>query len=537
MDSNYGPTRPPPLWPYLVVCAGVAWVVNLGVFHQGHGGDTVIPVLVSLQRWTPFFWEQDRIGMLVPLLASPLRHPLLNLLTQDALYIFAALAAMFLLAQYMLRDSRYPLAGTLSAVACLALSPYAWFFVFTVDTFYGVWFALGLGALVLTEVRPGMSRPWWRWLVALGLMVLAHWVYSPTALILGPLVVARFLLCRQEIDWPAPGYGTSPVQHAAWSYWTRIRRMLSAEVTSQLLLLAVGFGFGILFLRLATPPSHTDLSSLPISEWPGTWRRLLIVGWGCLAPHHWPYFLFGTAAAGLFSLGVAGRRRQVAGTWRPALALGVAAVVYFLFMGTRRWVVLNSCDGRYMYPSFFLLQGVLALVAVGPLALPPQGWMSRRPCTLAAIGLLLAALSSFHLPSLARVHCALDQKLGAYTADILAARCTHLAGDYDKVWSGVFHANLALHERGESRKVWGITYRGNPTRRRWEAVPMEVIRVAVPIDDKPNADFWLQGFHFPPMVVVEKRSTIYVLRPAAVVTREQQDNLDFGHADQLTPPR
>jgi hypothetical protein len=68
------------LWPYLLLCAGVALVVTLGDFHRGHTADTLLPILVSLQRWTPFFWEQDRIGMLVPLLTLQLRHPLLNLL-------------------------------------------------------------------------------------------------------------------------------------------------------------------------------------------------------------------------------------------------------------------------------------------------------------------------------------------------------------------------------------------------------------------------------------------------------------------------
>src|SRR5439155_26741909 len=108
-----------------------------------------------------------------------------------------ALAAMFLLPRYMLRDGSYTLAGTLSAVAFLGLAPAHWFFVFTAGTFYGVWLSLGLGGLVLAETRAGKPTPWSRWLLALGLMVLAHWVYSATALLLGPLVVARFLVCGQ----------------------------------------------------------------------------------------------------------------------------------------------------------------------------------------------------------------------------------------------------------------------------------------------------------------------------------------------------
>ena len=53
-------------------------------------------------------------------------------------------------------------------------------------------------------------------------------------------------------------------------------------------------------------------------------------------------------------------------------------------------------------------------------------------------------------------------------------------------------------------------------------MPLEKLRIAVPVDDREEAEKWLAWFHLPPMTVVEKRSTIYVLRPAAVVLREKQ---------------
>jgi hypothetical protein len=524
LQEGFGPSRTPPLWPYLVLCVAVGSVVSLGSFHQGHISDTLIPVLVSLQKWTPFFWEQDRIGMLVPLLTLPLRNPLVNLLAQDAIYVSTALAAMFLLPRYMLRDGSYALAGTLSAVACLVLAPAAWFFGFTAFTFYGVWLALGLGGLVLAEARPGTPTPWWRWLLALGLVVLAHWVYSATALLLGPLVVARFLVCRQGTR--VPDARGSNDRQSTWfsSVLTWIRQVLRTEFGTQLLLLSVGFGAGLLFVRLAIrhTPYQTDLSALPARQWPSTWRQLWHNGWSGLAPHHWPYFLFGTAFAGLVQLGVPARRRPAGVAWRAALTAGIAATVYFLFMGTRQWMVLNSCNTRYSYPWLFLLQGAFAILAAGQLTPAMSVRLSRRMYVLATAGLFLAALTSFHLPSVKRVHKDLDGTIGMRTADILEARCTHVAGDYWKVWPAVFHANLVLREKGEKGTVWGITLRGWPTRSQWQHLPLERIRVAVPLDDRETAEFWLQAFQLPPMVVVERRSTIYVLRPAAVVHREQQ---------------
>ena len=116
------------MWPFLIICAVVGSLVSLGELHKHHCSDTLVPILVSLQKWTPFFWGQDRVGMLVPLLTLPLRHPLLNLIAQGAIYVATGLAAMYLLARYMLRDGSYALAGTLSAVAFLGLAPASWVF-------------------------------------------------------------------------------------------------------------------------------------------------------------------------------------------------------------------------------------------------------------------------------------------------------------------------------------------------------------------------------------------------------------------------
>ncbi|MCM2335078.1 MAG: hypothetical protein NDI82_14180, partial [Anaeromyxobacteraceae bacterium] len=67
-------------------------------------------MLVSLQRWTPFYWDQERYGMLVPLLALPVRDPLWNLLLQRGLLVLGGLAAVVLLARHALPDRDWPVA-------------------------------------------------------------------------------------------------------------------------------------------------------------------------------------------------------------------------------------------------------------------------------------------------------------------------------------------------------------------------------------------------------------------------------------------
>src|SRR5439155_17333503 len=122
-----------------------------------------------------------------------------------------------------------------------------------------------------------------------------------------------------------------------------------------------------------------------------------------LAPHHWPYFLCGTAFAGLVQLGTTARHRQAGVAWRAALAVAIAATVYFLFIGTRQWMVLNSCDARYSYPWLFLLQGAFAILAAGQLTPAVSDRLSRRMYVLAAASLVIVTLSSIYFPTSTKV--------------------------------------------------------------------------------------------------------------------------------------
>src|SRR5262245_19274452 len=108
MEGLVSPRLVPPLWPSLAACAAAAVILDLGGLHRLHHGDSLLPVLVSLQHWTPFYWEQDRIGMLLPLLAMPIRDPLTNLLIQDGAAIFCGLAAAVLLARWAVGGVGWP---------------------------------------------------------------------------------------------------------------------------------------------------------------------------------------------------------------------------------------------------------------------------------------------------------------------------------------------------------------------------------------------------------------------------------------------
>ena len=87
----------PALWPYLLLLVVPALCIDFTRFHEHHHGDSLVPILMSLYEWTPFFWESNRNGSLIPLLALPFRAPLDNLLVQSGIGIFSGLASYFIL--------------------------------------------------------------------------------------------------------------------------------------------------------------------------------------------------------------------------------------------------------------------------------------------------------------------------------------------------------------------------------------------------------------------------------------------------------
>jgi hypothetical protein len=499
------PAQCPGIGPYLLISALAAIWIDLGTLHRLQHGDSLLPVLVSLQRWTPYFWEQDRYGMLIPLLARPLTNPFANLLFQGFLNVFFGLSAFFVLARYIVPGPTYPLVGALGAAAFLTLTPALYRFDYLMDANYGLWLVLGLGSLIVIEPRPGGGRPsWGRWLIALVLVVMAHWVYGAAALYLGTLVVLRTLF--------APGFVREAFQSLRDRSLTvrgHLGRFARSGPGQALLLLLAGFLAGRELTRFAR--HHTTVfAALPLAEWPQAWGKLVAQTARALAPGTWPLVLGAAAGLGVLYCLVGARGALGAIPWGNVAALAATAVAVALFMGTRRWLKLNTYEPRYLLPSALLIQGALVIVVVEPFG---RAWVTRWRRTLpplAAALLFGSALWAYGTPSPRRVRADLD-RLGTLTPDVLAAGCTHLAGNYWTVWKTVFHANLTLYERGDPRTIWGVTFRGQPASDLWRSRPQEERCVCIAVGD-PFGDNWLLAYGFSRFRDVQRWPTIRVLR-------------------------
>lgn len=504
---------PPTLWPWLIICGLAAVWIDLTGIHAYHHSDSLMPALVSLYHWTPFYWDLDRIGMLGPLVAKPIQNPLANLLVQDALYIFGSLTGLMLLARYVLRDATYPLAGALSIAAFVGLAPGYYRFHLLIDTQYGLWLSLGLGGLLLLEADSSGGIGHWRRIAALVLLVLAHWCYCTTSLFLGPLVVLRWLAFRGVRSYSRT-------------------RMLLGEMVASLTSLSFAFAAGVALMRLS-PAKSTNFGSLPASEWPRTSWELLRTTWHALAPQWWPIAC--SAAVLLSLLLVCKSRRWSAMTtaWRAAVVLIGSAAAIGLFMATRQWVVTNLHHFRFLLvPALFTQTACMAVVAAACAGRWPH-LVRRFGLPLGLVSIMLAIGIGLGAPSFTRLRgCLAEQALAAdpnpsaaeeptqiRTDEVLSARCTHIAGNYWRVWPAVFRANLALYEQGKRRVIWGLTLRSAPTSEFWKAVPRSETRIAVFAPGDEDANQYLESFGFLPLAPSERQSTIVVLAPAELAAK------------------
>jgi hypothetical protein len=480
-------------WPLLAALVAAAALLDLGAFHRLEHGDSLVPVLVSLQRWTPFYWDQERYGMLVPLLALPVRDPLGNLLLQRGLMILAGLSAVVLLARHLLAERDWPLCGALAAAALLLAAPEAWRFEYLGDQPYGLSLALALAGLAFAEpAAGGARRPRWRLLAGLGLVLAAHWVNPATGVLLGLLALARALE-----DW----------------FTTDDRVAVRDRLQVDASLLAAGLLAGQLSILLypawSGQPLRLAQGFLPPGHWPAAWGAMLARAWE--EAGGWGTALLGGTALALLLLLLPSSRAFRRDALLRAATLLAAAAAYAAFVGALAWVAENHHHPRYLAPAALLLHLAAISLLAEPLA---RAARAARPAFAAALlALPLAALAVGGAPSLPRVRADLDAVAGRLTGDVLAAGCQLVAGDYWSVWPAVWHATLVARERGLDRPVWGVTHRATPTVMQWKALPVETLRVCRPHGEEPEreAERWLRAYHAWPVRLVERRATLDVL--------------------------
>lgn len=486
----------PRLWPYLLVSAVCGVLVTLSGLHRFHNADSLLPILVSVQHWTFFFWGQDRYGMFVPLLATPFSHPLTNLLVQTGISAASGFAGVYLTAAYLFRDRTWPVVGSTALIVLVAAAPerFLWMYLST-------WMpsapslALGLGSLLLLlpacEARWPSSR---RCVAAVVCIILASWLNAAIGLFLLPLALAT----------------------GAVRWWCD--RSSRARQRREVLVASAVCGLGILSAILAQSFSEFHGTVLTIAPPADHWARMIKAPnefWTDVEPRLWLGVLAGCVLLSfLLALAVPSARRDVAGSLAMVAAVGVAGFALAFVMAA-----VSMGYWRYSLPTIAVLHVAIVGAAVRPLV----SAKSHRTIAIVLAALAVIAIPvTLGAPSIARVrsdlrtlegrpegvplppnyhHRFVPVTVGERADAVVAARCTHVAGPFWDTGPVVFLANVILADRGEDRTVWGIALRPQATIEKWRAVPMEQVRVGL----------------FPPGSIMDASREFPGLEPAGTV--------------------
>lgn len=422
-----------------ILIAGLAAWMGLGTLHQFQHADSLLTVLVSTQRWTPFFWGQDRFGMLVPLVAMPIRHPVANLLTQGWMMTAAALLAPFVMARFLTgRAGPWLAIGACANTLFLLVATPAVQFDWLVTQPYGLSISLGFAALTLAADTPRLSAS----VTAFTLLALACWVNIGVGLMLALATVI---------------VGSRPV------------RLLTLS--------AAGMALASLAAKYGAD-AHTVTSLAAPGQWLDGWRQLLEGLAGVTAsPGAAVGIAIGTAVALAWLW-----RTDALPPWRAATAICVMALGTWLVVGTSLWVGMNRYAFRYMYPTLMIAGvGVSSVVAA---------LFARRAKALTAAALAawaVVVVVRYGTPSLATVERDIDTRFGGKTAAVLHSGATVVGGDYWRVWPAVFHANLTLFRTHMNARVFGLAYRSEETDPLWQRAGQSILIAGAPDDPSVEA--------------------------------------------------
>jgi hypothetical protein len=509
----------PPVWPYLLISAALAlWVALSFPFNLWHNSDALVPVLVSLLAWTPYYWGGNRIGMLVPLLASPFHSPFVNLVVQSWLSVFALFALMFLMARYTLRRPGWPLAGAAGVLFLLAVPSVPRLYSLTMgQQHYPTGLALGFGGLLLSAGVGERLR--WRCLVpGAVLLALGQWVNSATAIVLVPVVGLQALLTPLP-DEPEGGWLAR--------LWSRLTR---PEYVVALASIVGVFLLGDVARRCYFVQADPVLLGVSIQKMPVAWVRIAA---GFL-PDFWASPIGYSALLAAAAFGVVLASRQAGGHVRAAWVLAGAGFAYSLPMASLCWIQFSH-DWRYWFPCYYLLIGALCGLAVCPaaewLGAVPRRWLSLG---IAPALLALVTFQGYGLPSPAAAREGTAHGRGAPSdragAELAEARATHACGGFWEVVPATLMANMRLYEAGVEHKVWPVTCYSEAVWDRWGRMPPNDIRLGLLLDgDRPHKEcsHWLgsiTSYRIDEFTVVSKSSTVWCLRPTACLAVKEGPN-------------
>lgn len=429
-------------------CLVVAVALNFGQLRMADDADVWISTLTSLVDFTPYEWGSNRFGTLAPILAMPVRDPVVNHFVQNGITVAAMLGTAFLLGALQARVST-------SAWACATL-----------------WGLLLVGGLGQFQWLTSYSHPYalsiflgllgWRW----GLSV-ARW---------GPAALGSSL-CFLTSLWVnislGPWLATSIVACQPRSRRSWLLSVLAGLSFVINLLLAGRHRFKVTFqFGVSRDPLGTALALVDNFLHAVRWEGLAI----------W-------MLASLLALVYLRRQDFVQDYVRLALGLSLSCTVHWGILSWSAWIEANTANPRYLTPVLWSIILVTALPLARLMGNRGGYWL----------GLALYSLFRFGAawPESWVTHWTARQAVALDTLE--REKVTVLVGNYWSTWERTYFAYLRAYRAGKPPWLWACTQRSENTRSKWQPQLLAGQRIAFDLKDEARAFAWLGVVYVPLM--------------------------------------
>ncbi len=428
--------RPAILTKHLLLVLFAATLTFSPVLHSFQNADSILPVWMALERWTPFYWGQNRFGMPLALLPTLLRHfPWAAFFSYHFLLSLFSLGAIAWGFSYGIERTtklEMPMPGKSFLSFILPLGVFL--LIFPPNAFFEFWFqpyGASIGFLIPALILLRSPR---RLRVASGvaLLFVSFWINAGLIIFAFTLIVAEQLVTdrtqRREL----------------------IRRVGIFSGTFLVAWIAAKTG----------PTGESYLKLLPPAEWIDQW----IACGSSIRNAFYPAII---PILGIQLVALLYYRKMNSPAF--AFALTIASIIHFLFFALLAWTQVSLNSFRYFLPTVYGLTLSSCLILWSLVETRLETWtesLSKPKAFILAGGLVLSLTvliqARFGAPSVAGSLDSLDQSLGKHFNSIRDAHCTHVIGDYWSTWTSVLYFRL----KSPDAPIQGISFRALSNRKR-----------------------------------------------------------------------
>jgi hypothetical protein len=375
------------------------------------------------------------------------------------------------------------LAGAVGFAAWILFFPVkATYKYFYIEQPYAASIALFLAAAHVFKTIPMDQllslKSWKRWLLVGAGLFVAHWVNLGVAPA-GFALIALYAWQRRRSRWAL--FGAAATLAFAANWW---------------------------IMHLARYPNEDQTQLLSVVPWLKNLLAMTRLLWEeNITEPAWSLGVLAAAGALLAWSSWSGLRR--AELLRSTLPFWGAGLFFYLLAADMKWVAVNDHSPRYITHSllFFFVGMGIAMVAMVPWKINA---MRRSLWLFLLVLLLLPPVARFGLPSISLPRRVLEDRFGAYTAQILVWNPAFMIGDYWRVWPTVFHAHWKQIEKGKAFDFFGLSHRSFPTHYMWENLMRPGARL-VALEGDSDLQKYLDLYQVSPVRELERKNGLILL--------------------------